>query len=329
MVPVTDPDVSVIVPASEAERYIAASLASIRDSRCAGIRFEVVVVDAGSNDATPEIVEAIGRSDHRFRLLRSDRRLTAPEARNVALTTVRAPIVACLDHDDETLPDRLTRHVGVLTAEPGIAAVGGALTAVDTIGVSLGDGPTTTTDLGIDASRYVLPFHCPTLTSAMTYRVSALRAVGGFVEDRPYADDYHLFAALFDHGGVRILAEPAARYRHHPDQLSIERRPEQQLEVTLLRQRLAAAVLGSPPPIGVVWAWKHPSNADRPTRELAVEFLDRYHVGFLDRYSPAGDDLERIVDLHLRRREMILAENDSGRAAYSRPGEDPTVERSR
>lgn len=303
-----DPDVTVIVPVYDGERYIGSALASIRDSYGAGLgfRFEVVVVDAGSSDATPEIVQSIAERDHRFRLVRSEHRLSAPAARNRALTEARAPFVACLDHDDLSHPGRLLRHIAELRERPDIAAVGGALTHIDGAGLPLGEPSPVGPDLDVHATRYLLPFHCPTLTSAMTYRLVALRAAGGFVEHRPYADDYHLFAALFDHGGVRMLGAPAARYRTHDTQLSRRRRAEQQLEVTLLRQRLAADVLGAPPPLDVVWAWRSATNADQATRERAVDYLDRYLERFLERFEPTGDDLVRIMDVHQRRRDRLV-----------------------
>lgn len=306
----SDPDISVLMPVLQGERHIAGALASIRCSRFEGapLSIEVVVVDAGSTDATVEIVEAVSAVDDRVRLVRSPERLTAPRARNLGLTHVRAPIVACLDHDDETLPGRLELHHRVLTDEPGLAAVGGGLEVVDATGVAPdreAGSRRPPRSIGAFASRYQLLSSCPTLTSAMTYRVATLRAVGGFVESARYADDYHLFWRLTDHGGIRIVPEPAARYRQHASQLSTAHRPQQQLEVLMLRQRIAASVLGEPPPLPVVWAWRYPATADAETLALATELLDDYHRGFVDRFEPTGTDLDEVERLHRHLRTML------------------------
>lgn len=309
------PDISVLMPVFQGERHIAGALASIRCSRFEGapLSFEVVVVDAGSTDATAEIVEAVAAVDGRVRLVRSSERLAAPRARNVGLAEVRAPFVACLDHDDETLPGRLGLHHRILTDDPTLAAVGGGLDVVDAVGVGKNRAPgprRPSRSLGPLASRYQLLASCPTLTSAMTYRVATLRSVGGFDEHARYADDYHLFWKLTDHGGIRIVDEPAARYRQHASQLSTAQRPQQQLEVLMLRQRIAADVLGEPPPLPVVWAWRYPATADAETLGLATRLLDDYHRRFVARFEPTGTDLDEVERLHRQLRATLTDPTD-------------------
>ncbi len=61
--------VSVLIPARNEERVIAASLASLLASR--GIQFEIIVLDDASTDRTAEIVQAIAARDPRVRLASS------------------------------------------------------------------------------------------------------------------------------------------------------------------------------------------------------------------------------------------------------------------
>ena len=63
--------ISVVVPAHNAERFIAEALASVQAQSHRNL--EVVVVDDGSTDRTAEIVEAIASRDGRVRLIGTPR----------------------------------------------------------------------------------------------------------------------------------------------------------------------------------------------------------------------------------------------------------------
>ncbi len=67
----SDPLVSILLPARDAAATLPACLASIRRQREA--RFECVLVDDGSRDATRAIAEAAARDDARFRVDRDAR----------------------------------------------------------------------------------------------------------------------------------------------------------------------------------------------------------------------------------------------------------------
>jgi len=144
------------------------------------------------------------------------------------------------------------------------------------------------------------------LSSGLTIRADALRAVGGFVEDAPYADDYHLMWRLCQAGGIRMLASRAAFYRVHPQQASQRSRALQELEVLLLRRRILAEFLGHEPPLSTVVALARPeSKIADSDRELAVADLDLYHRAFRSRLRPDEDESAAIDDVHRRWRSRI------------------------
>src|SRR2546422_971746 len=67
------PFVSIVMPALDEERYVAAAIASIAPRSCE-LQYEVLVVDGGSTDRTRAIVEGIAASDTRVRLLLNEKR---------------------------------------------------------------------------------------------------------------------------------------------------------------------------------------------------------------------------------------------------------------
>lgn len=105
--------VSVIMPARNAAPFIDAALRSVRDQSVSNL--EIVVIDDGSSDATPEIVECHAREDDRVRLLRGAGRGPAA-ARNIGLSQARGAWAAVVDADDVILPDRLRLLLGAAEA---------------------------------------------------------------------------------------------------------------------------------------------------------------------------------------------------------------------
>lgn len=106
------PLVSVIIPAYDAARSIARTLDSLLAQTYGN--FEVIVVDDGSTDPTPGIVEEYIRRDPRIRLLRQMRG-GASRARNRAIADARGVFVAPLDADDIWVESKLAEEVRVLT----------------------------------------------------------------------------------------------------------------------------------------------------------------------------------------------------------------------
>ena len=111
-----NPLVSVIVPARNAQAYIATAIASA----CAQTHrnLEVLVVDDGSRDRTGAVVRALAECDRRVRLL-TQRHQGVAAARNRAILEARGQYIAPLDADDIWFPHKLERQVQALHAQPG------------------------------------------------------------------------------------------------------------------------------------------------------------------------------------------------------------------
>ena len=106
--PESPPVVTVIVPAYNAAAHIGDTLASSLAQTLRAI--EVIVVDDGSTDATPEIVRRVADADARVRLISMGNRGVAA-ARNAAILEARGTYLAPLDADDLWYPDKLERQV--------------------------------------------------------------------------------------------------------------------------------------------------------------------------------------------------------------------------
>ncbi len=106
-------DVSVIVPAHNAERYICDAVDSALQQ--AGVTLEVIVVDNGSTDRMRAVIEQKYRSSVR---VVSESRLGIGFARNAGIHVAAGEHVALLDADDIWLPGKLQRQISELARHP-------------------------------------------------------------------------------------------------------------------------------------------------------------------------------------------------------------------
>lgn len=107
------PEVSIIMPAYNAERYIGEAIDSVLAQTLAD--WELIVVDDGSTDRTPVILRYIG--DARVRILHQKNQGPA-SARNAGLEAANGTYVAFLDADDLYLPSALADLAEYLDTHP-------------------------------------------------------------------------------------------------------------------------------------------------------------------------------------------------------------------
>ncbi|MCO4053315.1 MAG: glycosyltransferase family 2 protein [Bosea sp.] len=115
----TTPYVSVIIPMFDRIGSIGRAIASVQAQTLND--FEIVVVDDGSSDGSPERVMAI--DDPRISLIRRTQNGGASAARNSGIAAARGNLIAFLDSDDEWLPRKLEVQAARLAAAPEDAGV--------------------------------------------------------------------------------------------------------------------------------------------------------------------------------------------------------------
>jgi glycosyltransferase involved in cell wall biosynthesis len=106
--------VSVIVPVRDGERYLEEALRSVLDQ--AHPELELLVVDDGSTDATPEVLRRMG---DRVRAVRQPPRGVAA-AINHGVSLAGGQFLAFLDADDLWTPCRLAAQLAALDRDAGL-----------------------------------------------------------------------------------------------------------------------------------------------------------------------------------------------------------------
>jgi GT2 family glycosyltransferase len=115
----TPPDVSVVIVAWRSRDDVLRCLASLGDH--AELPYEVIVVDDGSCDGTPDTVREEFPS---ARVLVKERNEGLPAGRNAGLSLARGRFVLMLDADTEVLPGALPTLAGFLDERPDVGLVG-------------------------------------------------------------------------------------------------------------------------------------------------------------------------------------------------------------
>jgi glycosyltransferase involved in cell wall biosynthesis len=71
---------------------------------------EIVIVDDGSTDRSPKLLQELERAYRRIRVIRHEANCGVSVARNTLLARARGTLIAFFDDDDESVPDRLEQQ---------------------------------------------------------------------------------------------------------------------------------------------------------------------------------------------------------------------------
>lgn len=112
MNPSIRPIVSVIMPAYNSSAFITDAISSVCNQTFTD--WELIIIDDGSNDDTPQKIETIAKKDCRIRFYKNDKNIGVAKTRNRGFDLCRGKYVALLDSDDVWYPDKLEKQIELL-----------------------------------------------------------------------------------------------------------------------------------------------------------------------------------------------------------------------
>jgi glycosyltransferase involved in cell wall biosynthesis len=214
---VKDTLVSVIIPVRNGERFVRRTLLSALAQTYDPV--EVVVVDDGSTDQTPTLVETVAVHDNRVRLFRT-RQFGVSAARNLGISRARGELIAPLDADDLWHPEKIARQVRLMqSASPNVGLVYCWSLRIDEDDfliwvppVKHGPAAATSPPQGRVITELALTNFIANSSSPLIKR-SCIDAVGGYDENVRYAEDWKLYLALADICEFAVIPEWLVGYR--------------------------------------------------------------------------------------------------------------------
>jgi glycosyltransferase involved in cell wall biosynthesis len=199
------------MPVYNAARYLRVAIESIL---CQSFRqFELIIIDDGSSDETPQIIAQYASRDPRIRVTsRENRGLVA--SLNEGLSLARGQLIARMDGDDWSHPERFSKQVRFLSEHPRCAAVGCRVLLIDPDDAPVREISTECEHAQIDQA-HLRGIGGTIAHPAVMMRRAAVIQVGGYRMECELAEDLDLFLRLAEHWQLANLPEVLLHYRLH------------------------------------------------------------------------------------------------------------------
>ena len=246
------PRITVAMSVYNNEAFLAQAIESILAQSFGD--FEYLIVNDGSTDGSPAIIDGFAARDPRIRAIHQENRGLVASL-NRMIEEARAPLIARMDGDDIALPLRFERQVAFLDAYPDYGVVGVNTHDIDENGIihrAFDFHP-----LDHDSFVAALPDGPPLCHSSVTMRREAVRALGGYRKAYRHCEDYDLWLRLAAHTRLCSLPDRLFHYRRSGGQVSVRH---------IVAQQTGAAI---------AWAAYRERTAGRPDPTEGLEQLPR------------------------------------------------------
>jgi len=209
------PFVSVLIDTYNHEKFIEQAISSVLEQNFPASDFEILVVDDGSTDRTPELVKKF-----------APRVAYLPKANggqasafNFGIPQCRGEIIAFLDGDDWWEANKLATVIAEFESHSEIGAVGNGLYEVDEAGkrlfLNIPDRRYSCHLRDMEEARHFLELRSFLGTSRLAIRRAVLDCILPLPEDLLVEADEFLATLAVALSGCIVLDQPLTSYRFH------------------------------------------------------------------------------------------------------------------
>jgi glycosyltransferase involved in cell wall biosynthesis len=198
------PRVSVVIPTHNRPHTLPRAIHSVLEQGFTSL--EVIVVDDASRDfAARDVVARIAEQDPRVSYIRRLKGGSAAAARNTGIEAAKGEFVAFQDDDDEWLPGKLEKQIGLMDQlGPECLLVGGRLLRyIPDANPKVYLWPTAADGVWVDPKLFIDGFTAFLQTAVV--RKSALDTVQAFNPAVPISEDFELALRLLNRGRLATV----------------------------------------------------------------------------------------------------------------------------
>jgi hypothetical protein len=167
--------------------------------------FEFVILDDGSDDGSRERLRFWAAADRRIRLIEGERSLGPVGSSNLVVESARGAVIARMDADDVSAPDRLERQLELLALHHEAVLVGSVWEGIDRHGRRVREADWSK----VGRNGFAAPF----AHGSVMFRREAFLRAGGYRRETAYWEDLDLFLRMAAQGRVLVSTRPLYRHR--------------------------------------------------------------------------------------------------------------------
>jgi glycosyltransferase involved in cell wall biosynthesis len=209
----TKPQISVVIPVYNREQTIGRAIDSVLAQEL--LPEEIIVVDDGSTDDTPEILNLYLP---KIQVVRQENKGVSA-ARNRGIEVAAGKWIAFLDSDDEWMPDKLQKQIVFIEQHPNIRILQTDERWIRN-NMRVNPGKKYSKKSGNIFKNCLKT--CIVGPSTVICEAGLLAEMGGFDENLPVCEDYDLWLRIAAKYPIPLIKQTLIiKYGGHPDQLSL------------------------------------------------------------------------------------------------------------
>jgi len=206
--------VSVIMPVFNCEDYLEESMVSILNQTYP--YFEFIIINDGSNDRSPEIIQRYSNKDNRIRII-DQSNCGIITAVNRGISEAKCEWLFRMDGDDVALPHRLEIQIEEIKKKPSLVLLGGWCQQINNLGdpIEINKYPACHNKLVARFERGMSMFPHP----SVCFRKDSIIKLGGYRKRFLYSEDQDLWARIIHDGEIGCCQSVVIKLRGNKDQI--------------------------------------------------------------------------------------------------------------
>lgn len=276
--------ITVLMPVYNSEKYLKEAMESILSQSFRN--FEFLIINDGSLDNSFNIISSY--KDPRIRLVQNNKNRGLIYSLNKGIKLSKGELIARMDADDISRPDRLEKQVKYMTTHPEVIVCGSDIGVINNIGKFLYYQPTLLRDKQI---RNCMVVTCPLVHPSVIYRKNTIVEVGGYDTRAYVVEDYDLWVKLMTEGKFSNISEPLLYYRINPDGESISKKKIQNTNTKHISAKIWEDYLATSKNWKDLWPDKRSIKIPRPNE---YRHYAQLHILFSKKNKDSGRIIEAV-----------------------------------